>query len=224
MSNEKKKSGCIGNLLKIFGLLLVLGIVATLLVPSDKEGSDESRSSESSSKPAATTDSSIASPDIPALSEEATSAREGLPMPAGEIQRSTGDTYKASTITKFEPDGLTVMHESGVLKIPFAELPQKLRDTFGYSEAEAQRYKNELQAAQKRQQAERQEKIKKASYEAGFNDGFLVGKTDKHEGRKRDGQKAIRLAKIHSESHTGDKKEYYNGYHLGYNEGWHQAR
>lgn len=78
--------------------------------------------------------------------------------------------------------------------------------------------------AQQAKELQKEEAIKKASREAGFNDGFVVGKADRIEGRERDGQKAMRLAKIHSESHDGDQKEYYNGYHSGYNEGWHQAR
>jgi len=143
MSDTKRKSGCIGNLIKLFLVILIIGGVASVLMPKD----DSSVNRESPEEP------------VPA-----------------------------------EP-----------------KTPEELA-----AEAEAQ--------ARQAEESQRLEAIKKASREAGFNDGFLVGKTDKHEGRKRDGQKAMRLAKIHSESHSGDKKEYYNGYHSGYNEGWHQAR
>lgn len=53
-----------------------------------------------------------------------------------------------------------------------------------------------------------------ASEKAGFQDGYLVGKTDAAEGRARDGEKAMRLAKIHSESHQGDKEAYRRAYHM----------
>jgi flagellar biosynthesis/type III secretory pathway protein FliH len=81
-------------------------------------------------------------------------------------------------------------------------------------------------AAEAKREAEQQEaeRAKKASFDEGFRDGFLVGKTDVLEGRPRDGQKAMRLANIHSQSHSGVQASYKSGYHQGYNEGWHQNK
>jgi hypothetical protein len=62
------------------------------------------------------------------------------------------------------------------------------------------------------------------STDAGFKDGWIVGKADASENRARDGAKAMRLGKMHSQSHTGDKAAYASGYLLGYNEGWHARR
>ncbi len=56
----------------------------------------------------------------------------------------------------------------------------------------------------------------------GFFDGWIVGGTDAVEGRKRDGEKAMRLAKINAKG-TEDPKTFEKNYHYGYNTGWHDA-
>ncbi len=61
------------------------------------------------------------------------------------------------------------------------------------------------------------------AYKEGYADGYLVGKTDAAEGRKRDGQKAMRLGKLHAKGRP-DPEAFSTGYHHGYNQGWHQMK
>jgi hypothetical protein len=64
---------------------------------------------------------------------------------------------------------------------------------------------------------------KKADYEAGWKDGWLVGKTDAWERRARNGQKAMRLGEIHGRGRAYPDS-YADGYHLGYNDGYYAAK
>jgi len=67
-------------------------------------------------------------------------------------------------------------------------------------------------------------RARSSSEKAGFDDGWIFGKADAWAGKKRDGLKAARFGKIHAQDYPGDKKAYAEGYHSGYNEGWHAAR
>jgi hypothetical protein len=59
------------------------------------------------------------------------------------------------------------------------------------------------------------------SYREGFSDGYIVGRADKRDGRERRGLWAKENGERLSQGHSGDKKAYAAGYHVGYNEGWH---
>jgi hypothetical protein len=60
------------------------------------------------------------------------------------------------------------------------------------------------------------------SWKAGFDDGYLVGKTAAAEIRPRNPELARRFAEIHAAGHSGDQEAYEVAYKYGYNEGWHQ--
>lgn len=66
----------------------------------------------------------------------------------------------------------------------------------------------------------------KSPYAAGTSDGRMVGKHDAATGKDRDGQKAMRLGKLHSQSYpkAEDQAAYAKGYHEGYNDAWHQRQ
>lgn len=61
-----------------------------------------------------------------------------------------------------------------------------------------------------------------AAYKNGHADGFIVGKTDAWEGRKRDGRKAMTLAAANAKGQP-NAAAYKSGYHLGYNDGYYAA-
>lgn len=75
-------------------------------------------------------------------------------------------------------------------------------------------------AAKSKAQAEAREKTEgKVAYEAGYQDGYLVGKSDKQRGEKPDMGKAKRLGKIHGKS-SSKPEQYARGYYEGYTNGW----
>lgn len=66
------------------------------------------------------------------------------------------------------------------------------------------------------------ESAKRATYQAGYNDGHIVGVADRQRGNPREGVRAFKTGKIHGKADYPDyASDYANGYHLGYNEGWH---
>ncbi|HWB59531.1 MAG TPA: hypothetical protein VG733_08565, partial [Chthoniobacteraceae bacterium] len=59
---------------------------------------------------------------------------------ADDITTTDGKTYKGVEITKTEPDGITIMSDSGVEKIPFTSLPKDLQAKYGYDPDKAAAY------------------------------------------------------------------------------------
>lgn len=68
-----------------------------------------------------------------------------------ELQTTDGITYKSCTVTKVEPDGLTVMHSEGAGKIPFAKLPADIQQKYNFNPAAAETYASEQAAKRKAQ-------------------------------------------------------------------------
>lgn len=62
-------------------------------------------------------------------------AQETSKIPS--LTTTDGRTYTAVTITKMEPDGIRIAHESGTAKIPFTKLPEALQKQHGYDPAKA---------------------------------------------------------------------------------------
>ena len=69
---------------------------------------------------------------------------------AEDLTTTDGKIYKSVTVTKVEPDGVSISHESGTVKIPFTKLPEELQRQHGFDPAKADAYVKE----QKRQWAE----------------------------------------------------------------------
>lgn len=76
-----------------------------------------------------------------------------LAAAAEDITTTDGKTYTAATITKVEPDGIRILHESGTAKIPFAKLPLALQQKHGYDPTKAAAFKKAADAALAAQEA-----------------------------------------------------------------------
>jgi hypothetical protein len=58
--------------------------------------------------------------------------------------------YTNVTVTKIEPDGIRIMHESGVAKIPFERVPEDVRTKLGLNQEAAEAHRQNVQAQQQR--------------------------------------------------------------------------
>lgn len=67
---------------------------------------------------------------------------------AEDIKTTNGVEYKGVTITRSEPDGIVIAHAAGIVKIPFTELPESVRNNYGYDPTKAAAYSRELAARQ----------------------------------------------------------------------------
>ena len=56
---------------------------------------------------------------------------------AEDLVTTDGKIFKDVTITKVEPDGLSITHQSGSAKVPFAKLPEEVQRKHGYDPAKA---------------------------------------------------------------------------------------
>jgi hypothetical protein len=56
---------------------------------------------------------------------------------AEDITTLKGETFKKATVTRVEPDGITVTHAAGVAKIPFSDLPKEWQEKYGYDPQKA---------------------------------------------------------------------------------------
>ena len=57
-------------------------------------------------------------------------------MKLGEVALSTGIVYKQVVVSKWEPDGLRVMHSAGSAKLAFEKLPKEIQERFAYNPKE----------------------------------------------------------------------------------------
>ncbi len=62
---------------------------------------------------------------------------------AEDLTTNEGKIYKQVTVTKVEPDGLSIMHESGTAKVLFIELPEEMQRKHGYDPAKAEEHVRE---------------------------------------------------------------------------------
>jgi hypothetical protein len=71
---------------------------------------------------------------------------------AEDITTLEGKTYSGVTVMRVEPDGLSIKHSTGIGKLYFSELPQELRDKYGYNPEKHRQYYNaqQQQAAKQR--------------------------------------------------------------------------
>lgn len=59
---------------------------------------------------------------------------------AEDLTLTDGTVYKDVTVTKVEPDGLSIRHAIGLAKVPFVKLTKEQREKHGYDEAKAKAY------------------------------------------------------------------------------------
>jgi len=55
-----------------------------------------------------------------------------------EIKTASGKTYQGVRITKVTPSEISIIHESGVARIPLKDLPEDLKTKFGYDPTKAE--------------------------------------------------------------------------------------
>jgi len=66
---------------------------------------------------------------------------------ADDFKTVNGKEYKNATVTRVEPDGITVKFSGGLVKIPFTELPEELKGKYHYNPEEARKFSAESAAA-----------------------------------------------------------------------------
>jgi hypothetical protein len=51
---------------------------------------------------------------------------------ADDFKTISGKEYKNATVSRVEPDGITVKFSGGLVKLAFSELPRELQDKYHY--------------------------------------------------------------------------------------------
>lgn len=59
-----------------------------------------------------------------------------------------GKVYEQVTVRKVEPDGLSIMHAAGTKKLYFRDLPEEMRNAYGYDPAAAARHQEAVRSAE----------------------------------------------------------------------------
>jgi len=67
---------------------------------------------------------------------------------ADDFKAIDGKEYKNVTVSRVEPDGITLMSKSGISKVYFTELPKEVQERFHYDAAQATAYSAEQAAGQ----------------------------------------------------------------------------
>jgi thioredoxin 1 len=67
---------------------------------------------------------------------------------ADDFKAIDGKEYKNVTVSRVEPDGITLMSKSGISKVYFTELPKEVQERFHYDAAQATAYSAEQAASQ----------------------------------------------------------------------------
>ena len=65
-----------------------------------------------------------------------------------DIVTLKGTKYQNASVTRVEPDGLMVMHATGIVKVPFTELSEDLRQKYSYNPERAVEHARESAAKQ----------------------------------------------------------------------------
>lgn len=76
-----------------------------------------------------------------------------LPSLGDDITTLSGKTYSNVTITRVEPDGITIKHSAGLIKLFYGELPEDVRARYGADPAKARKYQEERQLQQMKAEA-----------------------------------------------------------------------
>jgi hypothetical protein len=73
-------------------------------------------------------------------------------VPSGlsdDFKTIDGKEYKKATVSRVEPDGIVIVHSSGIVKIPFVELSAELQKKYGYQPEKAKAYADQVDAQQR---------------------------------------------------------------------------
>ncbi len=71
-----------------------------------------------------------------------------------DITTKSGVTYSNCTIDRVEPNGITIFHSKGVVKIPFIDLPEELQSKYHYNSTNASAYTRAVNQRIAREQAQ----------------------------------------------------------------------
>lgn len=73
----------------------------------------------------------------------------GIPAPPGsnDLVAADGQVYRNVQVWKNEPDGLTIRHDGGLVKLEFPLLPEDWQKKYGYDPEGAAAYKRTVAAA-----------------------------------------------------------------------------
>lgn len=72
-----------------------------------------------------------------------------------EIKTANGKVYKKVIVRKVEPDGISIMHETGAAKLLYDDLSDELQEAFGYDPEAAEEYQRTAQAHSRAAEAEK---------------------------------------------------------------------
>ena len=76
---------------------------------------------------------------------------------ADNFKAIDGTEYKNVKVSRVEPDGIVLVSSSGILKVPFTELPKEVQDRFHYDAAKGAAYLAQQSATQEAFQKQQQE-------------------------------------------------------------------
>lgn len=82
-----------------------------------------------------------------------------MPALADTITTISGTTYSDATVTKTTPAAISIVHSTGMAKIPFKDLPAATQKKYGYDPAKAAEYEAQeaQRQAEQKQRAEAQQ-------------------------------------------------------------------
>jgi len=81
---------------------------------------------------------------------------------ADDIKTMDGKEYKGVTVSRTEPDGIVVVTDSGIEKIPFTSLPKETQLKYGFDAQKAAAYAAQVAAAQRALFEKNQKELQKA--------------------------------------------------------------
>ena len=117
-----------------------------------------------------------------------------MPALADTITTISGTTYSDATVTKTTPAAISIVHSTGMAKIPFKDLPAATQKKYGYDPAKAAEY--EAQEAQR--QAEQKQRAEtqrlQAEQENAARQQALVAKEQAELAKEKAGQRAAAQA------------------------------
>ena len=98
---------------------------------------------------------------IPATPVSAPPPTASKPTPAAtpkgmEIVTTSGTKYENVTVTLIEPDGLSISHDAGLVKVPFTDLSEELRAKYNFDPQKAAQFAAATQETAKQKAAAQQ--------------------------------------------------------------------
>lgn len=91
-----------------------------------------------------------------------------------DFKTINGKEYKDATISRVEPDGITVKTKSGITKVYFSELPKETQERFHYDPQKAGTYSSEQAATYTAYQKQQEETRHQQELEAAKNNATVA--------------------------------------------------